>query len=375
MAPELPPATTADALERPQSLYVNRAVETAVHAVASAEGISPQVYGMTPLVDRHEDASDDVDSDAVEQLRLEQWVDGGNITASDMWLPTVYPVIARHLARLHSVPVAALRLPATTELQLVRLLRVTSALCRDGMAVDSDLGRRCAAVFDGVDIDAEVAFVLDAAVRSGSPTVVVHADAQPGNWVGHVPGEVPGAKVVCRCAAGSGGAAAGSDVSPAAAAAGVAAAAGSSSGSGGGGGSSAAPCASLSLIDFEYSGPNYRGFEFGNMVCEMAIDYSHTAHPYYCFHASRYPDKAFRCAFFAEYTAAAGLPPADVDQLLLETDVFMLASHLLWALWSVPMAHSTMADVFGYLPYAETRLAEYIRQKPDVEARMAGLGK
>jgi hypothetical protein len=52
-----------------------------------------------------------------------------------------------------------------------------------------------------------------------------------------------------------------------------------------------------------------------------------------------------------------------LDSLIREADLFAMASHLHWALWSLPMALSDMAGKFGYMEYGRSRMEEYLRLK------------
>ena len=162
--------------------------------------------------------------------------------------------------------------------------------------------------------------------------------------------------------------------------------------------SEAAP-GELYLIDFEYGSYNYRGFDLGNHFNEWAgFDCEYW----------RYPDDAQQRAFLAAYAGGeAGPAPAaqspEVDALVVEANVFSLASHLYWGIWaliqakcvhaypahqaSLPAARgsvrasSRVADcsfvsrpsrysaiVFDYLDYHALRLAEYRRRRDAVLA-------
>lgn len=57
----------------------------------------------------------------------------------------------------------------------------------------------------------------------------------------------------------------------------------------------------LTLIDFEYAGYNYRGFDFGNHFCEVFIDYGHPSWPYFYIHQNMFPDQVYRRRFIREY--------------------------------------------------------------------------
>ena len=93
---------------------------------------------------------------------------------------------------------------------------------------------------------------------SGSPVLLTHNDAQPGNWMN------PGALA------------------------------------------SFVPSATktpLELIDYEYAGLNYRGFEFGNLFCEFGFNNQATVEPFFTFDAAKCPSEAVMRDMFAVYAA------------------------------------------------------------------------
>jgi hypothetical protein len=63
---------------------------------------------------------------------------------------------------------------------------------------------------------------------------------------------------------------------------------------------------------------------------------------------------------------------AAVDSLQAEARVFTMASHLMWALWSFPMACSAVPSHFGYVEYGLVRLKEYLRLKSEFLASTHG---
>lgn len=89
----------------------------------------------------------------------------------------------------------------------------------------------------------------------------------------------------------------------------------------------------LYLIDFEYGCYNFRGFDLGNHFNEWAgFDCEYR----------RYPDDAQQRAFLAAYAGGEG-PAAraaslQVDALVIEANVFALASHLYWGIWALIQA-------------------------------------
>ncbi|XP_050271885.1 probable ethanolamine kinase isoform X2 [Quercus robur] len=112
----------------------------------------------------------------------------------------------------------------------------------------------------------------------------------------------------------------------------------------------------LYLIDFEYGSYNYRGFDIGNHFNEYAgydCDYS------------LYPSKEEQYHFFRHYLQPdnpLGVPDKDLEALYVESNTYMLASHLYWALWGIIQAKMSPID-FDYLGYFFLRYNEYKRQK------------
>ncbi|KEP62172.1 UNVERIFIED_CONTAM: phosphotransferase enzyme family protein [Hammondia hammondi] len=179
----------------------------------------------------------------------------------------------------------------------------------------------------------------------------------------------------------------------------------------------------LHLIDFEYANENLRGFDLANLFCEFAIDYTTPKHfPFYSVVTSKFPSSAVRAAFIRLYlhrvlslaklrkeglcgaggnsthaaVAAEKLGSEDVlpsfrkrkeatefsgeddahatdisdavvtnfDRLVL---LLALASHLLWAFWSVIKAPLQQTENgFPYLQYAADRLKMYDAQEMEL---------
>ncbi|KAJ9140960.1 hypothetical protein P3X46_031549 [Hevea brasiliensis] len=112
----------------------------------------------------------------------------------------------------------------------------------------------------------------------------------------------------------------------------------------------------LYFIDFEYGSYSYRGFDIGNHFNEYAgydCDYS------------LYPSKDEQYHFFRHYLRPDKLDEVsdkDLEALYIETNTFMLASHLFWALWAIIQAKMSPID-FDYLGYFFLRYNEYKKQK------------
>lgn len=106
------------------------------------------------------------------------------------------------------------------------------------------------------------------------------------------------------------------------------------------------------LIDFEYCSYNFRAFDLSNHFCEWALDYSNTEYPHFTINEELYPNEKEKRIFIREYlqwSKALDLndPINSEDHLLIESNRFILASHLLWSLWSVMNAFTSPIE-FGY---------------------------
>eukprot|EP00904_Undaria_pinnatifida_P013937 jgi/Undpi1/9674/HiC_scaffold_27.g12130.m1 len=120
----------------------------------------------------------------------------------------------------------------------------------------------------------------------------------------------------------------------------------------------------VSLIDYEYSGYNPRGFDVGNHFCEWMADYA--AEESHKLDLERYPSMEERRRYCRAYLGTInGVPDTEVsaeevDGLVTEADAYSLASHLLWASWSLLQSKSeTAAAGFDYIKYAGERIRAY----------------
>ena len=80
---------------------------------------------------------------------------------------------------------------------------------------------------------------------------------------------------------------------------------------------------SVTVMDYEFGGNKIRGFDFGNLLCEMVMDNQGTAFP--CFDC--YPDREAQLGFFRPYAPEAD--GAALEELMAEADAFAMASHWL----------------------------------------------
>ncbi|CAN0900239.1 Probable ethanolamine kinase, partial [Linum grandiflorum] len=112
----------------------------------------------------------------------------------------------------------------------------------------------------------------------------------------------------------------------------------------------------LYLIDFEYGSYSYRGFDIGNHFNEYAgYDCDYTL----------YPNKEQQYHFFRHYLRPDNPDEAskeELEEVYVESNTFMLASHIFWALWALIQAKMSPID-FDYLGYFFLRYNEYKKKK------------
>lgn len=118
---------------------------------------------------------------------------------------------------------------------------------------------------------------------------------------------------------------------------------------------------SVSLVDFEYSSFNYRGFDIGNFFCEAM---GGTQDGYV--DASRYPSENARQAFCAAYLRESCEQEPDdsaVSELVDEAEEYGLLAHLYWGFWGLVQSVSSPVD-FPYVRFAEQRFARFFEKYP-----------
>ncbi|KAJ1966218.1 hypothetical protein GGI12_000240 [Dipsacomyces acuminosporus] len=147
----------------------------------------------------------------------------------------------------------------------------------------------------------------------------------------------------------------------------------------------------LVVVDFEYAGYNYRGFDIANHFCEWMTDYHHPEHPH-LLNEDMYPTREQRVHFFRTYVKAKAFLDAnmradaqivesesldhsvelksvklsesriadEVESLDKEVEPFVMASHFQWGVWGLLQACSSDID-FDYVGYAAQRLSIFLR--------------
>ena len=107
------------------------------------------------------------------------------------------------------------------------------------------------------------------------------------------------------------------------------------------------------LIDYEYGGYNYRGFDL----------VTHLSHWAGGAEDGRYDDDAFPGDrlfrdFLAAYALAADGAPS-VDELVEEVRLLAPLAHCVWGLWAVCSLPAEEEGPFSHIEYAERRLAAF----------------
>ncbi|XP_076310732.1 choline kinase alpha-like isoform X2 [Tachypleus tridentatus] len=105
------------------------------------------------------------------------------------------------------------------------------------------------------------------------------------------------------------------------------------------------------FIDFEYCSYNYRGFDIANHFLEWCYDYSLPEYPHFTIKMENFPSKEQQLNFIHEYmksyTRDSLINIEMQDEILREVQVFSLASHLFWTLWSISSGYCSTIR-FGY---------------------------
>eukprot|EP01086_Lenisia_limosa_P003930 TRINITY_DN18737_c0_g1_i2.p1 TRINITY_DN18737_c0_g1~~TRINITY_DN18737_c0_g1_i2.p1 ORF type:complete len:371 (+),score=32.89 TRINITY_DN18737_c0_g1_i2:153-1265(+) len=111
----------------------------------------------------------------------------------------------------------------------------------------------------------------------------------------------------------------------------------------------------IQLIDFEYAGPNFVGFDIGNCFCEHTfIDKDWDK-----YHPSETVQTELCRAYLGDKATEEG-----VLQLWRQAQIGVLASHLVWTAWSLLKLKDCEEDeVDFYEGYASSRWDAYIRKK------------
>ncbi|KAJ2555428.1 hypothetical protein EV175_002269 [Coemansia sp. RSA 1933] len=152
----------------------------------------------------------------------------------------------------------------------------------------------------------------------------------------------------------------------------------------------------IEIVDYEFSGYGYRGFDIANHFCEWMSDYYHPKHPH-LMNLEQYPTEKQRHNFLRAYIRAKafiddnvkannGAARTDstypvkihtvklsddqigkeVEALSREVECFVPAVHLYWGVHSLVKARIS-AISFDYIGFATHRLLLFLSQVEDME--------
>lgn len=124
------------------------------------------------------------------------------------------------------------------------------------------------------------------------------------------------------------------------------------------------------LIDFEYGSYNHRAFEIANHLAEWRIDYHYPEYPFLLGKDDMFPTESQKRDFIKHYLrqwkltkGINGISNGDcyindkeVDKLMAEVDIFIMASDLLWGMWAFKMGLHNPDKLFYWVSILKTKL-------------------
>lgn len=282
--------------------------ESVICTLLSERNLGPKLYGVFP------------------GGRLEEYIPARALTLPQLKDPDISFLIARKLAKVHVLQAPLVKEPTWLFNNMQRWLMYANAIKVDTVPASE---RNSAVRLLSVDLAEEVRWLRGFLTSANSPIMFCHNDLQEGNilFMESNLKENSGLKED-----------------------------------------------NLVFIDYEYCAYNYRGFDIANHFCEWMYDYSHPEHPYFKAFPDGYPPLEHQRNFIAHYISTyvmcstaredGDVDPSvnTVDHILKESQMFALASHLFWALWSIFNAHTSKIK-FGYWEYGQARMDSYLELK------------
>ncbi|XP_075709845.1 ethanolamine kinase 2 isoform X2 [Rhinoderma darwinii] len=121
------------------------------------------------------------------------------------------------------------------------------------------------------------------------------------------------------------------------------------------------------FIDYEYAGYNYQAYDIANHFNEFAG----VSEPDY----RLFPDRETQLEWLRHYLGASRrlkgeegeAQDKEVDDLCIQVNQFVLASHYFWGLWALIQHRYSDID-FNFAQYAMLRFKQYFHVKPQVTA-------
>ena len=117
----------------------------------------------------------------------------------------------------------------------------------------------------------------------------------------------------------------------------------------------------MHLIDFEYGGSNYRGFDIANHWNEWAGGTQEHMNGVCEYH--RFPSENDQLQFCQAYLQEAEGSSVGAPKLVEEANAYVLVNHWYWGLWAINQAVMEGVDGFDYITYAESRARQYYQCK------------
>jgi len=265
--------------------------------------------------------------------RIEQYIPARNLLRYEMGLPAISKLIARKTAEYHCMKLPLNKNPVF----LWESIRKYLDMCASVEFTDPTDEQVYADIKKDMDFASEYEWLREMLVGVNSPIVFCHNDLHEGNMLIRNSEESKGNT-------------------------------------------------EITLIDFDYSSYNYRGYDIANHFCEFIYEYTLGDDPGDGFVVNNedFPSQEQQETFAREYLAtlerykeksqgedydhkrcASVIHTCSVEQLLYEVNRFVLASHFMWSLWSIVQQQVSKID-FQYLKYGKARLNEYARRKKEL---------
>jgi len=229
-----------------------------------------------------------------------EFVPGDVLTTESVRQLSIYPLVARMMAKLHKVDCG----PTAKKTPLLwdKINRYLEVIVSDGVA---DKGNMDKLPYDIETIKMEVDYLRDSLKETTSKVVFCHNDLLVANII-HRDGKI-------------------------------------------------------TFIDYEYAGYNYQAFDIGNHFAEFAgvsgVNYKrYPGKDFQMTWLKIYLDE------FLSAVESTSIDETAVEELYFEVNKFSLASHLLWACWALVQAQHSTID-FDFIGYSKVRMDEYFSKK------------
>lgn len=301
----------------------NVSMQLKIFKILSIKNLGPKLYG------------------DFEDGRLEEYLPASSLTAKELRDTQVSAVIAKRLATIHNLDVPLKK----DKSWLVDKFDEYTEYITDNIKLFLNLDlrsstRKMAGQILSIDFNEEIRFLNDLLARSNSPLVFSHNDLHQGNIL---------LTEACK--------------------------------------NRSSLAERIVFIDFEFCSYNYRAFDIANHFCEYCFDYDTPNYPFFNASLERFPSKADQLVFLRHYfdqfvktrsfkSSSNGIHNSNSmnscsnsnkhevgmqhraslesatsfsgeSALLDEIKPFILASHLLWILWSIKNALCSPIK-FGY---------------------------